>query len=127
MCLRSFLFPTKEIWPIHILNLECRYFTFWCGNENSTYDRCFVDNSCPHFEEVAKEKRPSVDKLNLMLFRIFYVPQIVSWIVFFPGFVIISSYGQIPEPLFLFDFMIMSISLFGTLIFGMRYDNTLRV
>ena len=72
-----------------------------------------------------KERRPGANKLNLRLFRIFYGLQIFSWILFFPGFVIISSQGKIPEPLFLFDFMIMPISILGALIFGLRYDNTI--
>lgn len=73
-----------------------------------------------------KERSNSANNLNLLLFRIFFGLQIFSWILFFPGFVIISSFGQIPEPLFLFDFMIMPISILGALIFGYRYDNTLQ-
>lgn len=71
-----------------------------------------------------KERSESANKLNLLLFRIFYALQIISWVLFFPGFVIITSFGKIPEALFMFDFMIMPISLLGALIFGLRYDNT---
>ena len=73
-----------------------------------------------------KERSQAANKLNLRLFRIFYALQVLSWIVFFPGFVIISSYGKIPEPLFMMDFMIMPISILGALIFGLRYDNTIQ-
>lgn len=66
------------------------------------------------------------NKLNLLLFKIFYGLQIFSWILFCPGLVIISSYGNIPEALFLFDFMLMPISILGALIFGLRYDNSLQ-
>lgn len=74
-----------------------------------------------------KERSESANNRNLLLFRIFFGLQVFSWLLFFPGFVIISSFGQIPEPLFLFDFMIMPISILGALIFGFRYDNTLRI
>ncbi len=74
-----------------------------------------------------KERSTFANNLNLLLFRIFFGLQVFSWILFFPGFVIISSFGQIPEPLFLFDFMIMPISILGALIFGYRYDNTLQI
>ncbi len=73
-----------------------------------------------------KERSPAGNRLNLLLFRIFFTLQIISWILFFPGFVIISSYGKIPEALFMFDFMIMPISILGALIFGLRYDNTIQ-
>lgn len=72
-----------------------------------------------------KERSESADRLNLLLFRIFYALQIVSWILFFPGFVIISSLGKIPEALFMLDFMIMPVSILGALLFGLRYDNTI--
>lgn len=72
-----------------------------------------------------KERSESADKSNLLLFRICYALQIVSWILFFPGFVIISSLGKIPEALFMFDFMMMPVSILGALIFGLRYDNTI--
>ncbi|MEL6673089.1 MAG: hypothetical protein AAFR61_12885 [Bacteroidota bacterium] len=71
-----------------------------------------------------KERRESTDQLNLLLFRIFYALQIASWVLFFPGFVIISSFGKIPEAVFMIDFMIMPISILGALIFGLRYEHT---
>ena len=71
-----------------------------------------------------KERSASANKLNLTLFRVCYWMHIFSWLLFCPGFVIMSAYGKIPEPLFLFDFMSMPISLLGALIFGLRYDNT---
>lgn len=74
-----------------------------------------------------KERSESANKLNQLLFRIFYGLQVFCWILFFPGFVIISSLGEIPQPLFLFDFMIMPISILGALIFGLRFDNTILI
>ncbi len=71
-----------------------------------------------------KNRSESSKKLTLQLFNIFYGLQIFSWILFFPGLVIVSFYGEIPQALFLFDFMIMPISILGALIFGLRYDNT---
>lgn len=73
-----------------------------------------------------KERSESENRLNLTLFKVFYWLQIFSWVLFFPGLVIVSSFGKIPEPLFMFDFMIMPISILGALIFGLRYDNTIR-
>ncbi|MEM7372589.1 MAG: hypothetical protein AAF587_28470, partial [Bacteroidota bacterium] len=57
-----------------------------------------------------KERSGSADQLNLLVFRICYALQIVSWLLFFPGFVIISSIGKIPEAIFLLVFMMMPIS-----------------
>lgn len=72
-----------------------------------------------------KKRSEAGKKLNLRLFWIFYALQVFSWVLFFPGFVIISSFGKIPEAVFLFDFMIMPISILGALIFGFRVDNTI--
>jgi hypothetical protein len=72
-----------------------------------------------------KERSEAGKKLNLRLFWIFYALQVFSWVLFFPGFVIISSFGKIPEAVFMFDFMIMPISILGALIFGFRHDNTI--
>lgn len=71
-----------------------------------------------------KERSKSVDKLNLRIFNLFYGLQIFSWVLFCPGLVIVSAYGKIPEALFLFDFMLMPVSILGALIFGLRYENT---
>lgn len=71
-----------------------------------------------------KKRSDSSNRLNLRLFKIFYWLQIFSWFLFFPGLVIISFYGNIPDALFMFDFMLMPISILGALIFGLRYDNT---
>ena len=73
-----------------------------------------------------KERTELANRINLRLFKISYGLQIFSWLIFCPGLVIVSAFGAIPEPLFLIDFFIMPISLFGALIFGLRYDNTLR-
>lgn len=72
-----------------------------------------------------KERSESSKRTILLLFNIFYWLQIFSWVLFFPGLFILSFYQKIPQWLFLFDFMIMPISIFGALIFGLRYDNTL--
>lgn len=72
-----------------------------------------------------KERSEAGKKLNLRLFWIFYALQVFSWVLFFPGFVIISYFGKIPEAVFMFDFMIMPISILGALIFGFRHDNTI--
>lgn len=73
-----------------------------------------------------KERSESANTMNLRLFNIFYWLQIFSWVLFFPGLLIVSAYGEIPEPLFLFDFMLMPVSILGALIFGFRYDNTIQ-
>jgi hypothetical protein len=70
-----------------------------------------------------KERSESSNKLNLTLFKVFYWLQIFSWILF-PGIVIGSMFGEVPEPIMVFDFWIMPISILGALIFALRYDNT---
>lgn len=70
-----------------------------------------------------KVRSESNDKMNLTLFKVFYWLQIFSWILF-PVIVLGSTFGKIPEPIMMFDFWIMPISILGALIFGLRYDNT---
>ena len=69
-----------------------------------------------------KEKNESSKRVNLAGFTIFYWLQIFSWLLFFPGLFVMSFYQEIPQWLFLFDFMIMPISIIGAMIFGFRYD-----
>jgi hypothetical protein len=71
-----------------------------------------------------RERSETSKKFILGAFNLFYFLQIFSWLLFFPGLVIVSSYGKIPEPLFLFDFMLMPISILGALIFALLHDNT---
>lgn len=73
-----------------------------------------------------KERSESSKKRLLTSFNIFYWLQIFSWILFCPGLVIISFYGKIPQWLFLFDFMIMPISILGACITGYLLDKTIQ-
>ena len=72
-----------------------------------------------------KERSKSSKRTILFSFNVFYWLQIFSWVLFFPGLFVLSFYQKIPQWLFLFDFIIMPISILGALIFGLRYDNTL--
>jgi hypothetical protein len=72
-----------------------------------------------------KERSKSNKRINLTGFSIFYWLQIFSWVLFFPGLFVLSFYQEIPKWLFLFDFMIMPISIIGAMIFGFRYDRTI--
>lgn len=73
-----------------------------------------------------KKKARSASSTNAILnsFNIFYYLQIFSWVLFFPGLFVLSFYQKIPQWLFLFDFMIMPISILGALISGLLYDKT---
>lgn len=71
-----------------------------------------------------KHRSASTTKNLLFWFRFFFGLQIFSWILFCPGLVIVSSYGTIPQALFLFDFMSMPVSILGALICGFMYDRT---
>ena len=72
-----------------------------------------------------KERSPSNKRIILYGFNIFYALQIFSWILFFPGLFVLSFYQEIPQWLFLFDFMIMPISILGAGIFGLLFDKTM--
>ena len=58
-------------------------------------------------------------------FYLFYWLQILSWVLVFPGLFVLSFYGSIPQALFLFDLLIMPISILGALIAGLLYDKTI--
>jgi len=73
-----------------------------------------------------KERSESSKRINLTGFNVFYGLQIFSWVLFFPGLFVLSFYQEIPQWLFLFDFMIMPISIIGAMIFGFRYDKTMQ-
>jgi len=72
-----------------------------------------------------KERSTSNKRMIFYGFNIFYALQIFSWILFFPGLFVLSFYQEIPQWLFLFDFMLMPISLLGAGIFGLLLDKTL--
>ena len=72
-----------------------------------------------------KERSELNKRVNLIGFSVFYWLQIFSWVLFFPGLFVMSFYQEIPHWLFLFDFMIMPISIIGSMIFGFRYDRTI--
>lgn len=71
-----------------------------------------------------KERSTSSKRMILYGFNLFYGLQIFSWVLFFPGLFVLSFYQKIPQWLFLFDFMLMPISLLGAGIFGFLYDKT---
>ena len=71
-----------------------------------------------------KERSKSSKQINSAGFSVFYWLQIFSWVLFFPGLFVMSFYQEIPKWLFLFDFMIMPISIIGAMIFGFRHDRT---
>lgn len=73
-----------------------------------------------------KERSASSKRMILNGFNIFYALQIFSWALFFPGLFVLSFYQEIPQWLFLFDFMIMLISILGAGIFGLMYDKTIQ-
>lgn len=73
-----------------------------------------------------KKKRSESSKRKILSsFYIFYSLQIFSWVLFFPGLFVLSFYQKIPRGLFLFDFMLMPISILGALTFGLLYDKTI--
>lgn len=72
-----------------------------------------------------KKRSDSSKKIILSSFYLFYWLQIISWVLLFPGFFVLSFYQEIPRALFLFDFMIMPISILGALISGLLYDKTI--
>ena len=76
---------------------------------------------------MTKEKRRSDSRRKGILssFYLFYWLQILSWVLVFPGLFVLSFYGSIPQPLFLFDLVIMPISILGALIAGLLYDKTI--
>ncbi len=75
---------------------------------------------------MTKEKRSdSSRKRILSSFYLFYWLQILSWVLVFPGLFVLSFYGSIPQALFLFDLLIMPISILGALIAGLLYDKTI--
>lgn len=77
---------------------------------------------------MTKEKRRSDSRRKRILsysFYLFYWLQILSWVLVFPGLFVLSFYGSIPQALFLFDLLIMPISILGALITGLLYDKTI--
>lgn len=73
-----------------------------------------------------KNKRSdSSRRMILYAFNLFYGLHIFSWVLLFPGFFVLSFYQEIPQALFLFDFMSMPISVLGALISGLLYDKTI--
>ena len=74
-----------------------------------------------------KERSISSQRLIFYSFNIFYALQIFSWVLFFPGLFVLSFYREIPQWLFLFDLMVMPISILGVGIFGLLYDKTIGV
>ncbi len=74
-----------------------------------------------------KERSESSKQINHTGFSVFYWLQIFSWVLFFPGLFLMSFYQEIPKWLFLFDFMIMPISIIGAMIFGFRLDRTTEI
>jgi hypothetical protein len=73
-----------------------------------------------------KKQRSESSKRNILYsFNLFYFLQIFSWVLFFPGLFVLSFYQEIPKWLFLFDFMIIPISILGAGILGLLYDKTL--
>lgn len=72
-----------------------------------------------------KKRSDSSKRIILSSFYLFYWLQIFSWVLFFPGLFVLSFYQKIPQALFLFDFMLMPISILGALIFGLLYDKTI--
>ena len=72
-----------------------------------------------------KERSTSTKRIIFYGFYVFYALQIFSWILFFPGLFVLSFYQEIPQWLFLFDFMIMPVSILGAGIFGLLFDKTL--
>jgi hypothetical protein len=73
-----------------------------------------------------KERSESSKRTILSLFNILFGLQIFSWVLFFPGLFVLSFYQKIPQWLFLFDFMIMPISIIGALISALLYDKTIQ-
>ncbi|MFY7672343.1 hypothetical protein ACOSP6_14765 [Tenacibaculum sp. MEBiC06402] len=63
-------------------------------------------------------------RILLNCFNIFFVIQIFSWLLFFPGLFLLSFYHEIPQWLFLFDFISMPISILGAGFFGLQLDKT---
>ena len=73
-----------------------------------------------------KKRSESGKRIILSSFYLFYGLQVFSSVLFFPGLFVLSFYQKIPQGLFMFDFMIMPISILGALIFGLLYDNTIQ-
>jgi hypothetical protein len=73
----------------------------------------------------AKRARSRAAKKKLLVgFRLFFFLQIFSWLLFFPGLFVLSFYQEIPQWLFLFDFMSMPISILGAGLFALVVDKT---
>jgi hypothetical protein len=49
---------------------------------------------------------------------------VLSWVVFFPGFILLSNFGDVPLTLFVVDFVIMPITLLTALICSLIHDNS---
>ena len=71
-----------------------------------------------------KERSPSAKSRLLFGFNPFFFLQVFSWLLFFPGLFVLSFYQEIPQWLFLFDFMIMPISILGAGICALLVDKT---
>lgn len=72
-----------------------------------------------------KERNFSSQRKLLTLFNIFYWWNIFSWVLFFPVMFVMSFYGEIPQPLFMFMGLSMPIATIGALITGLMYDKSI--
>lgn len=73
-----------------------------------------------------KRRADLSDVLNLKLNQLFLRMHILSWFLLFPGIFILDALGVRPDALFYIAVVIMPVSVLGVLVFGYRYDNTLR-
>lgn len=72
-----------------------------------------------------KERDVSSKRNLLALFNFFYWWNIFSWVLFFPVMFVMSFYGEIPQPLFMFMGLSMPIATIGALITGLIYDKSI--
>lgn len=75
---------------------------------------------------MTKKKPRSTTTVNVLsaLISISIWLHVLSWIVFFPGFILLSSISEVPMALFVVDFAIMPITLFAALICSVTYDTS---
>jgi len=76
---------------------------------------------------ITKKKPRSAAIVNVLsgLISISIWLHVLSWIVFFPGFILLSHFGEVPLPLVVVDFVIMPITMLTALICSLIYDNSL--
>ncbi len=73
-----------------------------------------------------KKERSELSKRRILYsFWFFYGLHIFSWVMFFPGFFILSFYAEISTALFAFTFISMPIGVLGALISGFLYDKSI--